>query len=83
MKKEEKKKTPEENYKLLKRSFLLYTLTAIITPIVAIVLALTDHNPEGLKNLIFLVALTEVYTISRAIFDYEEKKEMEKTLFQQ
>lgn len=82
MSKEENKKTPEENYKLLKKSFILYTLTAIVTPLIAIILAITDSHPEGIKNLIFLVILTEIYTISRALFDYEEKKEMEKTLFQ-
>ncbi|HPZ07571.1 MAG TPA: hypothetical protein PL110_05620 [Candidatus Eremiobacteraeota bacterium] len=78
--KKEKEKTPEEKYKIIKRSFILYTATAILTPFVAIFLALTDKTGEGLGNLLFLVILTEVYTIMRAIFDYEETKKMEKNL---
>jgi len=84
--KEEKKKkerTPEEEYKLLKKSFILYTLTAILTPFIALLLAITDKGNGDFKNLILLVILTEVYTISRAIFDYEEKKKMEEKNFQE
>ena len=79
-KKEKKERTPEEEYKLLKKSFILYTATAIVTPLVALFLALTDKTGGGLKNLIFLVILTEIYTISRAFFDYEETKKMEQKL---
>ena len=77
----EKEKTPEEKYKIIKKSFLYYIAAAIASPFIAVFLALTDKTGEGLNQLIFLVILTEIYTISRAIFDYQEKKEMEKTIF--
>ncbi len=81
--KQKKERTPEEEYKLLKKSFILYALTAILTPFIALLLVITDKGDGNFKNLILLVILTEVYTISRAIFDYEEKKKMEEKLFQE
>jgi hypothetical protein len=76
---EKKEKTPQELYKLLKKSLIYYTLTAALAPFLAIFIYVTDKGIEGPKNLIILTVLTEVYCIMRALFDFQEKKEMEKT----
>jgi hypothetical protein len=76
--KEIKETTHERTYKLVKKSCFFYTLTAILTPVVAVPLAISARSGEELKDLILLVVLTEVYTIIRAIFDHEEAKNMEK-----
>ncbi|MEQ8168377.1 MAG: hypothetical protein ABRQ38_05735 [Candidatus Eremiobacterota bacterium] len=78
--KEVKEKSIEDKYKIFKKSCFYYTLTAIITPPVAVILAISARNSEELYNLIFLVILTEVYTVVRAFFDYEETKKLEKML---
>lgn len=74
--KETKEKSPEDRYKIFKKSCFYYALTAIVTPPVALVLAISARNSEELYNLIFLVILTEVYTVVRALFDYEETKKL-------
>lgn len=78
--KEIKEKSPEDKYKIFKKSCFYYALTAILTPPVAVILAISARNSEELYNLIFLVILTEVYTIVRALFDYEETKKLGKFL---
>jgi len=78
--KETKEKSPEDRYKIFKKSCFYYELTAIVTPPVALVLAISARNSEELYNLIFLVILTEIYTVIRALFDYEEVKKLGKML---
>ena len=78
--KESKEKSLEDKYKIFKKSCFYYALTAILTPPVAVVLAISARNSEELYNLIFLVILTEVYTVVRAFFDYEETRKLRKFL---